>query len=123
MTSNLDLGLIGNCQVNALIDERGRYVWSCLPRFDGDPVFCSLLRDDAEDEQKGFFEVELEGCTETSQRYLRNTAILETIMSKADGTKVRILDFCPRFRQFGRNFRPVMIVRIIEAISGLRNLN
>lgn len=118
MPANLDLGLIGNCQVSALIDRQGRYVWSCLPRLDGDPVFCSLLRHDEENNQQGFFAVELEGYIESTQRYLRNTAILETILATADGTKVRILDFSPRFRQFGRNYRPVMTIRIIEAMSG-----
>jgi len=118
MPANLDLGLIGNCQVSTLIDERGRYVWSCLPRLDGDPVFCSLLRNDSATDETGFFAVELEGYTESSQQYLRNTAILETILTAADGSAIRIVDFCPRFRQFGRNYRPVMTVRTMEALAG-----
>ena len=36
---SLNLGVIGNCAFTALIDERARIVWCCLPRFDGDPVF------------------------------------------------------------------------------------
>ena len=31
--------MIGNCAFSALVDERARIVWCCLPRFDGDPVF------------------------------------------------------------------------------------
>jgi hypothetical protein len=42
MTS-LDLGVIGNSNVAALIDRGGRVVWMSWPRIDGDPVFCSLL--------------------------------------------------------------------------------
>ena len=42
--STLNLGMIGNCQINALLDERGRIVWSCLPQFDSNPAFCSLLQ-------------------------------------------------------------------------------
>ncbi|MDP5008230.1 MAG: glycoside hydrolase family 15 protein, partial [Glaciimonas sp.] len=42
-TSSLDLGVVGNCAFNALIDKLGRVVWCCLPRFDGDPVFNALL--------------------------------------------------------------------------------
>ncbi|MGC3981753.1 MAG: glycoside hydrolase family 15 protein [Steroidobacteraceae bacterium] len=127
MSSNLRLGVIGNCQVGALIDERGRYVWACLPRLDGDPVFCSLLRHDAErkdndgdrhDHQQGFFDVVLEGCSSATQSYQRNTAILETILTAADGAQIRIIDFCPRFRQYGRNFRPILMMRIVERISG-----
>jgi hypothetical protein len=40
--SSVDLALIGNCQIAALLDRRGRFVWACVPRFDGDPTFCSL---------------------------------------------------------------------------------
>ncbi|MBT9476428.1 hypothetical protein, partial [Polaromonas sp.] len=40
---SLAMGVIGNCAFSALIDARGRIVWCCLPRFDGDPVFNALL--------------------------------------------------------------------------------
>jgi GH15 family glucan-1,4-alpha-glucosidase len=118
MASNLELGVIGNCQVGALIDRNGRYVWACVPRLDGDPVFCSLLRDDPESETRGFFSVELNGEVRSEQVYERNTAVLSTILTNADGARIRILDFCPRFRQYGRNFRPVSIIRIVEPIAG-----
>lgn len=118
MSSDLRLGVIGNCQVGALIDERGRYVWACLPRLDGDPVFCSLLRNGASTDVQGCFAVELDGYLSSTQHYQRNTAILETILTGGDGTQIRIIDFCPRFRQFNRNFRPVMMVRIVERIGG-----
>lgn len=39
--TSLDLAMVGNCQYSALIDRQGCVVWMCLPRFDGDPVFCS----------------------------------------------------------------------------------
>ena len=38
-----DLGLIGNCQFSALIERTGSIVWCCLPRFDSEPVFATLL--------------------------------------------------------------------------------
>jgi hypothetical protein len=41
---NLDLGLVGNGSLGALIDAQGRVVWGCLPAFDGDPAFCALLQ-------------------------------------------------------------------------------
>ncbi len=118
MPAHLNLGVTGNCQIGSLLDDRGRHVWTCLPRFDGDPMFCALLRDDPEEAGQGFFEVELEGCSRSAQRYLRNTAILETILSTDEGVQVRILDFCPRFRLFGRNFHPAMLIRIVEPVSG-----
>ncbi len=54
--SSLDLGIIGNCTISALIDRSGSVVWSCFPRFDGDPVFCKLLDDGSE---RGFYAVEV----------------------------------------------------------------
>ena len=36
---SVDLWPIGNCQVSALIDRAGRFVWACVPRVDGDPLF------------------------------------------------------------------------------------
>ncbi|HEX5064994.1 MAG TPA: trehalase-like domain-containing protein, partial [Myxococcota bacterium] len=38
-----DLGLIGNCQWAALVERSGSIVWCCLPRFDSEPVFSTLL--------------------------------------------------------------------------------
>lgn len=58
MTS-LNLALIGNSNIAALIDARGAIVWSCMPRFDSDAVFCSLLREGQENEDFGFFAIEL----------------------------------------------------------------
>ncbi|MGD9841521.1 MAG: glycoside hydrolase family 15 protein [Steroidobacteraceae bacterium] len=118
MNPNLELGVIGNCQISALIDSVGRYVWACLPRMDGDPVFSALLRQDEPSTEQGLFSIELQGQQQAQQRYLPNTAILETILSNEDGAQVRMLDFCPRFRQYGRNFRPVMMIRIVEPLTG-----
>jgi GH15 family glucan-1,4-alpha-glucosidase len=111
---SLDLAVIGNCSIASLIDRLGRHVFTCLPRLDGDPVFCRLLGGEA----AGEYSLELAGCVRSTQQYLRNTAIVETRLEAADGAAVRILDFCPRFRQFERNFRPTMIVRIVERLAG-----
>jgi len=37
---SLDLALIGNCAVSALVERSGDIVWFCMPRFDGDFLFC-----------------------------------------------------------------------------------
>jgi len=116
----LDGGVIGNCSFGALIDPRGRICWACLPHFDGDPVFHSLLDDahEANSEAGGFFDVVLEGLKSSEQHYIENTAILVTTLIDGNGAAVRITDFAPRFEQFGRSFRPTMIVRTIERLSG-----
>lgn len=111
----LDLAVIGNCIAGALIDPRGRYVWCCWPRLDGDPIFCRLIDDNNGDD--GYFEVAIENPVNSTQRYLGNTAILETVLTDRDGGQTRIIDFMPRFKRLGRTFRPAMVVRIVEPIG------
>lgn len=118
MKSDLNLAVIGNCAINALIDANARIVWSCLPRFDGDPVFCSLLNNGGENE-KGFYDIELFGQTRATQTYRRNSAIVVTHLYSEDGSAVEITDFAPRFKQYGRVFRPTMLVRHIRPTVGM----
>ncbi len=116
--SSLELAMIGNCNIAALIDQRARIVWGCFPRLDGDPMFCALLLDHGEAEA-GYFDIELKGLVRTEQRYRRNTPIVETILHAEDGSALQITDFAPRFKQFGRTFRPMMIAREIKPLAGL----
>ena len=112
----LDLALIGNCRVAALVDPQARVVWWCFPRFDGDPVFCRLL---SGNEEKGFTDVVLHDQVSSRSHYERNTAVLETILEDSHGGAVRIVDFMPRFGRYERVFRPPQLVRRIEPIAGL----
>ena len=50
---------------------------------------------------------------------MRNTAIVETILTDAHGAKVRVADFAPRFDRFEREYRPPQIIRRIEPLAGL----
>jgi GH15 family glucan-1,4-alpha-glucosidase len=113
---NLDLAPIGNGRIAALVNTSGRIVWWCFPRLDSDPVFSRLL---AGDEEKGFLDVVLQGQTSAHAQYVRNTAIVETILEDASGNAVRITDFAPRFLRFERAFHPAQIVRRIEPLRGL----
>ncbi|OHT21424.1 glycoside hydrolase family 15 protein [Edaphosphingomonas haloaromaticamans] len=120
MTATLDLWPIGNCQVSSLVDRRGRFVWACVPRVDGDPLFCSLLdaNPPAAEGAPGFWEIDLEDCAETTQHYIRNTPVLVTRHDDGRGNVVEVTDFCPRFTRNGRMYRPVAFVRIVRPISG-----
>ncbi len=115
--SDLDLAVIGNCNIGALLDERARIVWCCMPRFDGDPVFCSLLNGQS-NEAHGFYDVELEDFAWSDQVYEEHTAVVKTTLHDASGAAVEITDFAPRFKQFGRTFRPTMLVRHIRPRAG-----
>jgi GH15 family glucan-1,4-alpha-glucosidase len=112
----LDLAVIGNGRTAALVDPSSRIVWWCYPRFDSDPIFSRLL---AGKEEKGFSDIVLDDLAEYQSEYVRNTAIVSTLLTDHQGGKVRITDFVPRFRQFGRVFRPPQIFRIIEPVAGL----
>lgn len=114
--STLDLAVVGNCSFSALIDREARIVWSCVPRFDGDPVFCALLDQAGE---KGVFEIRLDGLARVEQRYLRNTAVLVTTLHDGNGSALEVTDFSPRFKQHGRTYRPVMVLRQIRPVSGI----
>ncbi len=115
--ASLDLGVIGNCAIAALIDTASTMVWTCWPRLDGDPVFCSLI--DGEKPDSGFFSIAFDSDFETEQVYERNTAILQTVHRDASGAAFKVTDFCPRFRQFGRIFHPAMVIRVVEPLEGL----
>jgi GH15 family glucan-1,4-alpha-glucosidase len=116
--SDLDLGVIGNCQVAILVDRLGRFVWGSFPRFDSDPLFCSLLSGDRDRVEYGFFDIELIGLASSEQRYIENTAILTTTLRDASGGAVHITDFAPRYRQYGRSFHPVMVIRTVTPVAG-----
>lgn len=117
---NLDLAPIGNCSASALVDRQGRFVWACAPRVDSDPVFSTLLDDRPLDapEARGFWTIDLEGLTEVTQGYERNTAVLSTVLTDNRGNSLEIVDFCPRFRRHGRVYRPVAMVRLVRPLSG-----
>jgi GH15 family glucan-1,4-alpha-glucosidase len=113
--STLDLGLVGNGSFGALIDKRGRVVWTCLPAFDGDPAFCALLQPKLDG---GDWAVELEDFASAEQHYIENTAILRTLLHDSHGGTVEQIDFAPRWRQHGRFYRPVMLMRRIRPLTG-----
>jgi GH15 family glucan-1,4-alpha-glucosidase len=113
---NLDLWPIGNCQVSALIDNAAGFVWACQPRVDGDPLFCSLL-DPAG--TPGEWRIELDGQVSATQRYLKNTPVLVTRLTDANGGVADVYDFCPRLERRGRMYRPVAFVRIVRPLAGV----
>jgi pentatricopeptide repeat protein len=124
MPQTLDLFPIGNCAVSALIDRCGRFVWACAPRIDSDPVFSALLSgvEPGDPTTKGAWEVAVEGAKSVDQAYLRNTPILRTVITDADGASIEILDFAPRYQQFGRSFRPTAFIRLIRPLTSVARI-
>ena len=118
MPPDLELGLIGNGSFSALVDSRANIAWSCLPRFDSEPVFHSLLAKDVEIQQSGIYVVELADFERSEQQYLKNTAVVRTRLFDSHGAAVEVTDFAPRFKQFGRMFRPLTLGRIVRPLAG-----
>ncbi|HQS71210.1 MAG TPA: DUF5911 domain-containing protein, partial [Novosphingobium sp.] len=116
MNAGMELWPIGNCHVSALVDEAGRFVWACVPRVDGDPLFSALVG--GEMPEAGFWDIALDGVVRTQQRYLRNTPILVTRHEDDHGNAIEVTDFCPFYGHSGRTFRPVSYARIVRPVSG-----
>ena len=112
--SKYNFGVIGNCSYLAYIDTKANVNWLCLPRFDSSFVFGSLL-----DRKKGgeFSIVPNSREYKSDQYYLKNTNILATEFEVEEG-KFRVIDFAPRFSQYDRYFKPLMLFRKIELIEG-----
>jgi pentatricopeptide repeat protein len=124
MPQTLDLFPIGNCAVSALIDRCGRFVWACAPRIDSDPVFSALLGglEPGDPTAKGTWEVVVDGAKTVEQAYLRNTPILRTVITDGDGASVEIIDFAPRYQQYGRSFRPTAFIRLIRPLASVARI-
>ncbi|NDD91853.1 hypothetical protein EBZ37_07185, partial [bacterium] len=89
---HLDYGIIGNCQISALIHSSGKISWCCMPRMDSGSVFGALL-----DESKGgFWSIEPADWSgwQFDQEYLRNTNVLKTLFQHEEaGLAFEIIDF------------------------------
>lgn len=116
--ATMDMALIGNCSISALVDRSGSIVWCCIPRFDGTPVFDALMHSAEGLPLDGSMTVELEGCTRMEQRYEPGTAIVCTRLWDALGQGVEIVDFAPRFLNRDRMFRPAQLVRRVRPLAG-----
>lgn len=109
-----NFGIIGNCSFLAYIDTNANVNWLCLPRFDSSFIFGSLL-----DKEKGgeFSVMPNNGDFRSKQYYIKNTNILATEFEVEEG-KFRVIDFAPRFNQYERYFKPLMLFRKIELLEG-----
>lgn len=114
MKHTYNYGIIGNCSFQAHIHANTDIGWMCWPRFDSSFIFGNLL----DEEKGGKFSILPDGGIKSNhQYYLENTNILRTEITSDTG-KYRVTDFAPRYRQFDRYFKPLMLVRKIEPLEG-----
>jgi alpha,alpha-trehalase len=76
-----DMGLIGDGTTSALVGLDGGIAWLCVPRFDSEPLFCSLL----DQTRGGCFIVAPDEVVEARQRYEPDTAVLVTELRSPTG--------------------------------------
>ncbi|HVW15609.1 MAG TPA: glycoside hydrolase family 15 protein [Mucilaginibacter sp.] len=106
-------GIIGNCAYLAHINKNTNVDWLCWPKFDSTFIFGGLL-----DKNKGGeFSILPEGEFTSRQYYQENTNILVTEITLTTGGKYRVTDFAPRFYNFQRYYKPLMLIRKIEALE------
>jgi len=106
-------GIIGNCAFLAHVHKNTNISWLCWPRFDSSFILGSLL----DKEKGGEFSILPSGEYTSNQFYLENTNVLCTEITCESG-KYRIVDVAPRFQQYERFFKPLMLIRKIEPIEG-----
>jgi GH15 family glucan-1,4-alpha-glucosidase len=114
MRHTYNFGVIGNCSYMAHINQVADVVWLCWPQFDSSFIFGSLM----DDEKGGEFSIRPEdGNFTNSQSYIENSNVLVTTFEYGEG-KFRVIDYAPRFYQYERNYKPLMLIRKIEPLSG-----
>lgn len=108
-----ETGLIGNCAYLAHVHTDSNIAWLCWPRFDSSFIFGNML----DREKGGEFSIRPVDEFRSRQYYLENTNVLCTEITAESG-EYRITDFAPRFQQYERYYKPLMLVRKIEPLKG-----
>ncbi|MGE0004283.1 MAG: glycoside hydrolase family 15 protein [Parvibaculaceae bacterium] len=105
-----DYGLIGNMLSCALVARDGSIDWLCLPRFDSDACFASLLGTP----ENGRWRISpVDGDAAVTRRYRPGTMILETTFETEDG-KATVIDFMP----LSRDEEHVDLMRLVRGDRG-----
>ncbi|MCL4452244.1 MAG: glycoside hydrolase family 15 protein [Candidatus Thermoplasmatota archaeon] len=104
-------GMICGNRTAALVAANGTIDWACLPRFDSDPVFASLL----DSRRGGHFSIRPADTSELKvyQNYKEMTNILHTEFIRNGKTILRLTDFIPASEYATINFPEIH--RYVEA--------
>ncbi len=101
--------MLGNCHSAALVDHRGTIAWLCLPRFDSDAVFASLLGD----EQHGQWALAPTADYRSERAYEDDSLVLCTRLITDSGA-VELVDFMAASENGEIHQHVVRIVRCVQ---------
>ena len=104
-----DHAMLSDGRTGALVCRDGTIDWLCMPRFDSEPCFASLL---GSGQNGGWWLRPRDPVLDTVRRYRGDTMILETEYETETGA-VRVTDFMPASRGEAPD-----IVRIVEGLRG-----
>src|SRR5918998_1971112 len=104
-----DHGVIGNLHTAALVGVDGTIDWLCLPAFDSQAVFCSIL----DDERGGHFSLRPVEYDRSQQLYLPDSNVLLTRFFCAGGL-AEVIDYMPILSRSGDRSRLVRDVRVVR---------
>lgn len=108
------MGVVGNCAFLAHIATNTNVEWMCWPFFDSSFIFGGIL-----DRKKGgeFSILPALPDFESKQYYIENTNVLCTEIHTQEGS-YKVTDVAPRFFQYERYFKPLMLIRKVEPLEG-----
>src|SRR5258708_33426755 len=103
-----DYGIIGDMHTAALVGKNGSIDWLCMPRFDSDACFASILGD----ENNGCWQIiPAEPSWTSSHCYQGETLLLDTEFETPSGI-VGIVDCMPI------NSKERQVIRVVEGRRG-----
>ena len=112
-----DHGLIGDGTTAALVGLDGTISWLCLPRFDGDAIFCSIL----DKQQGGSFALDVGHVHGARHRYFGDSSVLITEL-KVEGAVIRVTDLMPMRRGVDLTASVAAdvgeLLRVVEIVEG-----
>ena len=103
--------MIGDCKTAVLVGLNGSMDLMCLPRFDSDACFSSLLGD----EQNSSWFIAPISAKKASRKYLDGGLILQTRFEAEDG-EVEITDFMPMEQERSH------VIRLVRGLRGVVRL-
>jgi GH15 family glucan-1,4-alpha-glucosidase len=104
-----EYAVIGDTRTAALVSRSGSIDWLCLPRFDADACFATLLG--TSQHGRWLLRPPEDRIRDTRRRYREDTLVLETEFTTESGV-VRVIDCMPPDEEIPN------VVRLVEGVEG-----